>query len=68
MKAHSTLVAFRKKWIGKAVCGSIVDGVGDDGSQCDFDARRGARPNGLLFLKDGSQIYAGDIKRRTMKG
>ena len=64
MKEHKTLTALRTRWVGKRVTYSqndlnghrrrregVVDGVGDDGHACDFDARRSARPTGMLFVK-----------------
>lgn len=68
MTEHSTLTAFKCKWMGvrvsytvqtflcvpgkkKFAATGIVEGVGDDGARCDGDARRRAKPTGLLFVR-----------------
>ena len=64
MQEHRTLTEFRIKWVGKRVVffsggqcyegqkhRATVIGVGDDGMQAEKDARRHAKPTGLLFVK-----------------
>lgn len=35
----------------KFLATGVVEGVGDDGARCDGDARRRAKPTGLLFIR-----------------
>lgn len=64
MQEHRLLIEFRKRWNGKRVMfmgqPATVVGVGDDGYRAESDARRRAKPTGLLFLRndDGTEAEA----------
>lgn len=55
MSEHRLLKAYKSQCAGKRVQhrihAGVVDGVGDDGARCDYDACRRAKPNGILFVR-----------------